>query len=310
MAPRVRAALLVTILLVLAAGCSTLPPQPPGVVERKDRAAEYTTLGNRAFEEGNYSAALTFFGQALALNQAVDNEPGVVLSLGSVGKVHLALGELDEAEHVFVRAQRRAETLADPVLDAQCLVNLAELELGRGRPEAARDLLAAVLPAGDALTGTADLAILYHTLAVAERKLGAMDAALTHLEAALAINRRRRLSREIASNLYVTASIHSALGDYPLAAGAAQEALRYDKEMENSLGIAQDLQALGAIALRVDNGPEAFGYLERAYGVYEGLQSDAGRLRVLPELIDAAKKSGRTSDAEAYSRLLLELGGQ
>jgi tetratricopeptide (TPR) repeat protein len=104
---------------VLVAACSSAPRQPKEVVEQKNRAADYTDYGNRAFTQGDNRGALTFFQQALAINLSVDNETGVVQSLSSIGKVHAALGELDQAQEVFTRASRLATTLGNPPLQVQ-----------------------------------------------------------------------------------------------------------------------------------------------------------------------------------------------
>jgi len=298
------AALLVAALL---AGCSSAPRQPTQVVEKKNRAAEYTGIGNRAYIEGDYSGALTFFQQALAVNLSVDNGPGVIKSLCSIGKVHIALGQQPQAEEVFVRARRLAATAGDTVLEVQSAVGLGELLIAAGRSDEARDLLAAELRYEKPLAGTRDLAILYHTLATAEKKLARLDEAKAHVDLALAINRKLKALEDVAANHFLLASIYAKREDYASALASAQAALDTDKGIENSLGIAQDLLALGIITTKLGRNEQAFDYLERSYGIYSALRMDSGLKAVLPDLVAAARRVGRDADAEAYAAKLAAL---
>jgi tetratricopeptide (TPR) repeat protein len=299
------AAVLVAMLLL---GCSSAPKQSAQVVDKKNRASEYTDFGNRSYTEGDYAAALTFFEQALAINLSVDNGPGVVKSLCSVGAVHIALGQRPQAEEVFVRARRLAATAGDTVLEVQSAVSLGELLIAEGRSGEARELLAGELRSEGALAGTRDLAILYHTLATAEKKLGRLDEARSHAELALAINTKLKALEDVAANHFLLASIHSKREDYAAALASAQTALETDKRIENSLGIAQDLLAMGIIATRLGRSEQAFDYFERSYGIYSALRLSSGLRSVLPELVDAARRVGRGADADAYAAKLVALG--
>ena len=310
MSPGLRPLGLLTLLAMtwMAVSCSTTPKGPVAVVETKNRAAEYTSYGNEAFQEGDYERALTFFQQALAMNLSVDNGPGVVRSLGSLGKVRLANRDFAGARELFERAARLAAEETDPALGIQTAVNLAELHLRQDEPREAEQLLEALSADDPALGESADLAIYYHTLAVAEQKQDKVDEAVAHLELALAVNRKIKSPRETASNLIVLASIHTAQGDYQRARAEAAEALELDKQVEYSLGIAQDLTALGLIAQRMASHEESFRYFERAYGVYEALGHEAGRAGVLAWLVASARSAGLTAEAEAYERLAAQTG--
>jgi tetratricopeptide (TPR) repeat protein len=302
-----RLPLLVLVGVALLVGCSTAPRQPKEVVDTKNRASGYAGFGNRAYAQGDYAAAATFFQQGLALNLSVDNQPGVVQSLCSIGKVHVAVGQLDEAEEVFRRASRLAEALRQPSLEAQCATSLAELLLQRESNAEARDLLVRALAHEKELAGTRDLAVIYHTLGVAEKKLGALDQAQAHLETALAANRALGAAEEVGSNLYVLASVLSKRGDYAGALKYAEQALETDKGVENSLGIAQDLLALGIISTRLGKDEEAFSYLERSHGIYSALRVAPGLRSVLPYLVESARKTGRAPAAEVYAAELRSL---
>ena len=295
----------IALILLALGACSSAPRRKDvTVVEKKNEAAQYTTFGNRSFAQGDYAGARTFFEQALAANLSVDNQAGVVQSLGSLGRVHAAVGELDEAEELYGRAARLAADLGDATLVAQCSVNLGELLLRRDRAEEARSLLVAALAGSGAIAGSREVALLQHTLAVAEKWLGNLDEAERLLLAALETNTKLRSTEDIASNRYMLASVASKRQDYAAAMEHATLALEADKSVENSLGIAQDLLALGIVSTRLGRHGEAFAYLERSYGIYQALGSEAGRLEVLPYLAEAARAAGLDAEASAYERLL------
>jgi tetratricopeptide (TPR) repeat protein len=294
-------------LAALLGACSSAPRGQSEVLKTRNRASENAEYGNRSYAAGDYAAAASFFQEALALNVSVDNEPGVITSLCSIGRVHAAVGQLDEAEQVLLRASRRADALGRLTLQAQCASALAALDLERGRDAEARELILRALGREKELAGTRELAVLFHTLGVAERRLGALDQAQAHLELALATNRALGAVEETASNLYALASVLSKREDYPGALEYALEALRTDKRVENSLGIAQDLLALGIISARLGNQQDAFSYLERSHEIYSVLGHARGLGQVLPRLVEAARSTGRAEAADAYAAQLADL---
>ena len=77
-----------------------------------------------------------------------------------------------------------------------------------------------------------------------------------------------KLDEEAAADYYMLASVYSKQGDYASARKNLLVALDLDKKIENSLGIAKDLSALGIVARKSGDAEAAFSYLQRAYLVY------------------------------------------
>jgi tetratricopeptide (TPR) repeat protein len=285
--------------------CSSVPREPQPVLDKTNRAADYAQYGNRAYAEGNYASAQTFFEQALALNMAVDNEVGVVRSLSSIGKTRAAMGEPEEAEEYLAQASRRAAALENPGLELECANSLAEILIGQGQDARARELLTPFLAGAEQFRGTRDLAMLYHNLGVLEKRAGNPQEALLLFAQALELNTGLKAREEMASNNYMIASLQSKLEDYPAARASALRALELDKSVENSLGIAQDLLALGIIDLRSGEHARAFGYFERAYGTYRAIGQEAGMREALLYLVNTGTQVG--ADVSSYRALQQEI---
>ena len=306
------AAIPLALLPVMAAllACSTAPKRPTEVVARKERAAQYAAAGNARYARGDYRQALTLFRLALNENLAVDHLPGIAVSYNSLGQTHLALGELEQSERYFLEAQRLAEELSDPRLQAQSASNLAEIDLARGRPAEAEKLLRAAvarLPAGDP---GPEQAILFHNLGAVLKAQDRLPEALDFFRQALELNLRHERFEQAASNHYMIASVQSKQGDPAAAIASLGEALRYDRLMERSVGIAKDLAALGLLYRKLGDEAAALDAYRRSLQVYQSLSLAEEARRLLPALIELAEKAGFAGEAQTYRQLAAEPAGR
>ena len=119
---------------LLCSACSSAPPKPDAATDVKNSAAEATEFGNQNYRQGRYDLALSFFLQALELNISVDNEPGVIQSYASIGRVYVALDRIDLAEETLLKALPRARAQGNPELLFVAANNLGELYLRKGDP--------------------------------------------------------------------------------------------------------------------------------------------------------------------------------
>ena len=290
------------ILLSLTAfivGCSSAPPGEDAVFKTRNRAAEYSEYGHRYFEAGRLDKALEFYVLSLDTNLSVDNRPGVVMALNSIGKVLLVQGKVVEAGDRFSRAFQLAEAIGDPRLTAMSANHLGELLLDTGDPETAMEYFALAGEYTDELS-EADRAILLHNTASVYKSRQDYTTALDLYRKALAINEKERRYEEAASNHYMIASIESLLGDFDSAMADLRMALEYDKRMENVMGIAKDLRAMGIVAEKAGDKAAAYDFLERSYSVYAVRAMSARTTVLLPDLERLAGELGLASDAEFW----------
>jgi tetratricopeptide (TPR) repeat protein len=138
--------------------------------------------------------------------------------------------------------------------------------------------------------------------------MGNLAEALASYKTSLDINLAKKLNAEAASDYYMIASVHSLQGDFGEADRNAQLALAFDKKVENSPGIGQDLYALGLIARKRKDLAAAFDYFQRSYLVYTTVGLVTETKKVLGDLASAADELGRTADADSYRKTLADMG--
>lgn len=307
--PRPSLALLVAALVAagIVLSCSSAPKKSDTVNTVKVQADQDAASGEAYYRQGRYPLALQFFSQALTQYTSVDDGEGVVRSYNAVGKCYIALGAMNDAERMLLRARERAQA-ESPSLRFDTSVALAELYLAKGDPGKARDILSEEQGAAAATRTPQQSAQLFHDLGTAEKNLGNSTAALGWLEQSLKINLAGKYLAEAASDHYMIASVYSREGRYEEALASAGRALALDKQIESSPGIAKDLYALGVISAKKGDQQAAFDYLQRSYLVSTTLGFTGDMKKALTGLVAAAEALGRTEDAEAYRKALADLG--
>ena len=206
----------------------------------KIQADQDTASGEGYYRQGRYDLALQFFTNALSQFTSVDDGAGIVRSYTSIGKCYIALGSLDQAEGILLRAREKARG-ESPSLLFDASITLGELYLARGRPQEALSILQEAARATPGSRDPARAALLNHDLGTAEKNLGNSAKALEYFALSLNTNLAGKLFAEAAADYYMIASVHSRDGRYDEALRNAALALAYDKQVENSPGIAKDL---------------------------------------------------------------------
>jgi tetratricopeptide (TPR) repeat protein len=293
-------ALLVIVLALVFAGCSSAPDEPESMVETKNRATRYTEFGNAHFSRGDYSLALRFFDLALQDNVSVDNLPGIAKSYNSIARVYSAAGDLDEATENAGMALVFARLAADPEQEMQGHINKGEIALRGGDETAA---LAEFERAQEIVNSHEEIAnaVLLHNLGTLYARQADFATASRYLEEARRINDEAGDWKELASNHFMMASIASRQGNHQEALTHASTALEYDKRAEFTPGIAADLGALGQISEALDDDEGAYQYYLRALRVYLTLNDGAGTIATLSALEGVAERTGRPDEATEFA---------
>lgn len=301
------------ILLTVLTACSSAPPPPDHVVDRKNRAADYTNFGNNYYQQANFDQALTFFQLALETNTAVDNEEGAALSYNSIGKTLFALGRTAEAEAAYNEAYQISRKLKLTTLIYQSVNNLGEILLRKGKNDEAIKLFDDTLGAVNQADTSKELAILYHGIGVVQRKKALeaspadptrLNQALASFQRALDINTKLTLKQEMASNLFMQALTWMDLSAWDKASLAATAALDNDRLMENSLGIGLDLRLLARINLQLGQKAEAWDQLLRSYKVFTAISQKDQQQRTLELIVPLSQDLKKTDELVYYQKLL------
>jgi serine/threonine protein kinase/class 3 adenylate cyclase len=95
------------------------------------------TLGMAYAYKGNFPVAREFYEQSIRYKRQFDDEAGVAISHGQLGRLHLEWGHLDEAEQHFQEDLRLAQKIRSRWSEAQIYNHLGQVALARGERELA-----------------------------------------------------------------------------------------------------------------------------------------------------------------------------
>jgi class 3 adenylate cyclase/predicted Ser/Thr protein kinase len=93
------------------------------------------TLGMAFAYKGNFPLAREFYEQSIQYKKRWDDEAGIAISHGQLGRLFLNWGHLDEAEHHFQADLRLAQKLRSKWSEAQMYNHLGQVALARGERE-------------------------------------------------------------------------------------------------------------------------------------------------------------------------------
>ena len=287
---------------ILSVSCSSLPKdekQTPAS-EVKNLAAAHAASGNSYYIKGNYEMAQNFFIMSRDLNLSVDNRKGLAESYNSLGKLYLAWGRKEAAVENFKRARTIADELHLPELSAQCLAHRGEMALMDGDIQQALDFFEEGLLLVNPKDHPIVTAVLYHNLAGAYKKQEEYEKAVESVMIAINLNEKADQYSELGANHYLLSSLYSKQGNFDLALENSEKALENDKLVENSLGIGQDLNALGMISIKKEDYENAHEYFLRAFLVYESMGIIPKMKQVLIQLLEVSQKLGLEEETELY----------
>ncbi|MFP4178969.1 MAG: tetratricopeptide repeat protein [Spirochaetaceae bacterium] len=281
------------LLLLFAMSCSSTPKDMQPTQEVTKTASEYAVFGNKFYREGRFREAEEMYLYSLQYYKRIDNRIGILNSYNSLGKTYLAGGTPEKADKMFSAAL----VISDAIerggvvprkeiipLRGETLNNLGEAALRRGDYATAKEYF----NKGIELLGSKDykegLAVLLHNRGSVLFREGKYQEAREDFNSSLEINSDFAAYTETASNYYMLSRLDSKEGNTAAARSNALKALEIDKITENSIGIAQDLIALGHIEAQEDKLEESGDYYIRAYRVYTSLNLDNGAQKVVEYL--------------------------
>lgn len=258
---------------------------------------EQIAIGNAAYKQGCYSAALKSYNRAYELYAGSDQPAGVAMSLNNLGNVYRAMGEpqnalkyFDEAGVLYARSgDRRAlrQALANKaaaLMDSGSL-DLAEKALAEAGSVDLPDnaaFLPLIIDRGILLTRRGDYSAAEKALetALSQSPAGAPDAAAAH---------------------YAMGRLKMETGRSKDAAGHFEAALQADQAAGFYAGMADDLQRLGDAHSRLGETDAALDYWKRSVRIYALIGQKQETAAVMKKLQAGAAKTGASlSVVEAF----------
>ena len=294
--------LVLTVIVLFTASCSSAPKKSEEVNTRKNRAADFMEFGNQYFKQGHYGQALIFFNMALDENIAADFESGISKVKSSIGRTYLLLENLTDAEKYINEGYKLAKELDNKDLIALSSNYFAELYLAKNLlPEADKYISESMMQVKANSTAQAEA---YHTLAIVERKKGNPEKAMTTINKAIEINKQNKAHSNLGANYYLLASFFSQDNNYIKANEMLNLAIKHDRIEENSYGIAKDYKALGLVAIKNNKKEEAYSFFIKSLDIFKVINNTQEEKNILKLLVDLSLDLGKTSDSERFKARL------
>lgn len=274
------------------ASCSSAPKAPDGIYLRRNETVRYIELAAKSAREGLRSEAILFYEEAYRLATSVDDARSRVSALDGLATVYasdvaVVQDAVPSAEASGIVApasswgapkdapscRKLAASVAAASLSAELVawaeILEAEAALKSGSDGDALRAAALAESSSAALDGkSAERARALRALGSARKALGDSSGALSALDEAASIDRKRKRFTELAADRYLAASVHSKLGDYPAARTALLDALENDRRAENAAGIGADYRALAMISEKAGDAGAAIAYYQAARDVF------------------------------------------
>lgn len=297
-----------TALIIIFSGCSSTEKLKQGeVIDKRNRAAGYATIGSHHYDEAEYDQALDFFFLALKQNILIDNDRGIIESYNSIGNTYLAAGKIVSAERYYEKAMEIAKVYNDRELLIRCKNNQGEIYLTRGDYTAALNLFKEAFGDISDPEKSKDSAILLHNIGVAYKRLDNYQEAEKYLLRSIKLNKENNKFKELASDNYILSSLYSKRKQYSDALVFIDKALEFDKRTENSYGIAKDLYAKGIIQKKSDSVKESYYTFKRDALIYESLNIPVELIQCLKQLENLATVLNIPKDFKIWQTARIKL---
>lgn len=293
------AILILSVFLILS--CSSMPKgeNPDAVNVKKEQAALYLSRGHNEYGWNNYESSIKLYNKAFSLSSSVDWEEGMVRSLVHMSRSIDRTADNKQSQ-LYLDAARELLPVSEEVT-LSILVGNRESEwlLFHKGPEKALEKCNEVISALGS-EKSEEAGETWRLKAAIHKKMKNYDAALEAIEQAVALDSKQQYIAELASDHYIKASILSLSGREVEGINSMLQALHYDKFIENTAGIAQDLYALALIYEKMGKKEDANHFYQRSYLVYTG----DGRVPIPPalseKLINAPKSPLLFQETDAF----------
>jgi serine/threonine protein kinase/tetratricopeptide (TPR) repeat protein len=257
-----------------------------------------------AMIQGQYTRAAGGFGEVEADPGASDEER----IRATYGKAKLARtrGLFADASEHFSRGVALARTIRRPALLAYGLMGLADVQMQRGLPDEATELLDQARPVADAAQSPSMLAKIAWYEGELARASGDVDAAERHFRDALTRYQALDHRRGAADCLAKLAVVARMRADFDRAVEHYQAALRHYKSLGQRREVGHQYNGLGDIARYRHDLPLASEHYRRAVDIFQALTLNLDAALALTNLGLVALASSRFLEAEDALRRALK----
>ena len=222
--------------------------------------------------------------------------------------VEFELAALYEQTGDFDKAHDRLSRLLDrePKF-VEALLAGGRVEIRRGNPQAALDVLARALSLATQLENQEEKASILQATGIAYRVMNKAEEALKNYQEALAIRRKTNEKRGIGASLKEIATIEAALGKFDAAEASYEESLRIRREIGDRAGVGQTLIDLAGFHEDRGSHDKALDMYREALEIEREIGNESYQALCLNNIGSVYFSQGRYDDALTYFQQALQL---
>jgi tetratricopeptide (TPR) repeat protein len=260
------------ILIILGFNaCSTAPKNNGDVTTLRKSVEKGLESANKSAGQGNFANAQNLLIEYKRMAILADDSSLIIRTCLSYGNVLLSLDKIDEAYAEWDQAVAEAQTSGDKELLSVTKIFRARgnLLLGRATAQSALDEVNREI--ANVKTNKLFIAYSWQTKGLAQRALGSYLEAENSIKKSLEIHEKEKALENASYDWYTIASIRSLAGNTPGALQALESAIKIDRRIENSFGLAANWRAMGDVYRKMGRNEDALEAYKRARAIFEAL---------------------------------------
>jgi tetratricopeptide (TPR) repeat protein len=271
---------LILLLLIQFAACSSKPKNLGDTYELRKRSEAQLDLGNKEADRGDFEGALLVINEAQRLAKMIDNPSLRIRCALSRGSVLFSLGNSQEASRELEAALGEAQREGNGELTAVSRIYIARYRLlsGLSPAQAVRDEVSREM--GAIKSNDLYIALGWMVTGIAEKELGRYGEAEAALKRSFDIHEKNRLLEQAAYDWFLIGSFRSAAGNLEGAKDALNQAIILDRRVENSYGLAEDWRALGDNNKKMGKAEESMAAYLRSVEIFRSMGNDSAAVEV------------------------------
>jgi len=281
-----RGYILLLLALMIISACSSQPKKTGDIFDLRKRAEAQLDMGNKQADRGNLEIALILLDEAVRLAVASDDSGLRIRAKLSNSNVLFSLGREEEAEAGWNEALAEAEQIGNAEWAAVCRVYIIRGKLlsedGKTAAASLRDELQKAV--SQIKSDRFSIAFAWTVMGMAEKELGRYAEAETAVRHSLEIHEKDLLFEPAAYDWYMIASFRSLSGDYRGALQALENAIIFDRRVENSWGLASDWRAMGDVHYKTGDLEASRAAYTRSAEIFNALGNETAAEQTLSRL--------------------------
>lgn len=225
-------------------------------------------LGVVAEEQADFEAARGFLEESIAIKRDIGDRKGLASSLNTLANAASGPGDYDTARRLYHESLTLVRALGDMRGVSLALNNLAIVAYGQGDYGEARRLLEETLQIKRVIGDLRGISICLNNLGELAWREGDFDSAQSYHDEGIAIRRQLGDRHGIATSLAQLATLAASRGDYHAAWSLYGESVSIRQELDDRYGIADCLELMARLAAH----EQAYGQAAVLFGAAEALR--------------------------------------